>query len=349
MIDASKLLVEQVVNYPEMQPQDAVKLLYQKNFGCGHMLSNNADYAEFIYAESSSLQEPIGWRSENIGIYSRLYLPSPPDRVFSSVLAKLFLKSGDLPHEMSGFLADLEILKRLAAGNRFSFSAETVDDYLKQYSENGYPVVSHSAQYKQHYFPAYRVIKTEYVPFIDFLIRLEGLILKKSDAVIAIEGGSATGKSQLSRLLHELYDCNIIHTDDFFLPLDMRTNERFSEPGGNVHYERIEQEIGRKLSYVNEFSYSVYDCSVNECVGERAIRPNRLTVVEGAYSTHCNNHIQYDFCVFLESDYETRIRRIEKRNGGAMLQRFIKEWIPMEEKYFEHFGVRDRCDMIIGT
>ena len=40
---------------------------------------------------------------------------------------------------------------------------------------------------------------------------------------------------------------------------------------------------------------------------------------------------------------EELIERIRLRSGEAMLERFVREWIPLEDAYFERAGVRACC------
>ena len=51
---------------------------------------------------------------------------------------------------------------------------------------------------------------------------------------LAIEGGSASGKTTLGQILAGRYGCTVFHMDDFFLRPEQRTPARFAEPGGNV-------------------------------------------------------------------------------------------------------------------
>ena len=43
----------------------------------------------------------------------------------------------------------------------------------------------------------------------------------------------------------------------------------------------------------------------------------------------------YDLTVFLQIDKAKQRKRIMERNGAIMLERFVNEWIPLEDKYFE--------------
>jgi len=46
---------------------------------------------------------------------------------------------------------------------------------------------------------------------------------------------------------------------------------------------------------------------------------------------------------------DEQIKRILVRNGERMAQRFIREWIPMENAYFDALGVREAADMVLGS
>ncbi len=49
--------------------------------------------------------------------------------------------------------------------------------------------------------------------------------------------------------------------------------------------------------------------------------------------------------IFLDVDSDEQLDRIEKRNGKNQLSEFINKWIPLEEKYFEEFGIKEKCDL----
>ncbi|MEK3909347.1 P-loop NTPase fold protein [Oceanobacillus sp. FSL W7-1309] len=77
-------------------------------------------------------------------------------------------------------------------------------------------------------------------------------ILKKLDKAtsIAIDGRCGSGKTSLAEMLKQEFDMNVFHMDDFFLPFEMKTKERLSESGGNVHYELFKRKYS--LHYFKE-------------------------------------------------------------------------------------------------
>ncbi|MBQ8758231.1 MAG: hypothetical protein IJZ20_00890, partial [Clostridia bacterium] len=80
------------------------------------------------------------------------------------------------------------------------------------------------------------------MPFLPLFAKLDGMLLT-GNVRLAVEGGSASGKSTLGALLESVYDCTVFHMDDFFLRPEQRTPERFAEIGGNVDRERFLSEV----------------------------------------------------------------------------------------------------------
>jgi len=177
--------------------------------------------------------------------------------------------------------------------------------------------------------------------------RISGLLSSKERVVVALDGRSAAGKSTAASLLARELDGEIIHMDDFFLPAELRTDERLARPGGNVHYERFAAEVLAGLESGQPFDYRVFDCSVMDYGGTVTAGGRRLTIVEGAYSLHPNFGSYYDLAVFFDIDPEEQKRRILSRNGAEKLAAFTQRWIPMEERYIAVFDVMSRCDPVI--
>ena len=71
--------------------------------------------------------------------------------------------------------------------------------------------------------------------------------------VAAIDGRCASGKTTLAKALAKETGAGVIHMDDFFLPEELRTKERLSSPGGNVHYERFREEVLENLKRKRDF------------------------------------------------------------------------------------------------
>ena len=181
----------------------------------------------------------------------------------------------------------------------------------------------------------------------ELLSKIDGLIAR-GNAVVAIEGGSASGKTTLAKMLSDVYDCNVFHMDDFFLRPEQRTKERYEEAGGNVDRERFLSEVLIPLKNGEQIRYRKFDCSTMTLTDEETVIPKKLTVIEGAYSMHPELAEYYDLSVFLDISPELQRERILRRNGEKMAARFFNEWIPLEEKYFSLTDAKKRCDVLIS-
>ena len=166
MEELERILKEHAVRYPLMAPADAVKLIYQNEFGGGHLIRDaegclaylRREYAAVQHDDTARLYEPIG-----NGII-RVYLAAlPADQL--ETLGNVFIASAAAHRgSLQSFRKKLEILRRLTGEGVFSFDSEALDTYLCNYEKAGYPPVSHSETYRRAYSPAYRVVKEGCMP-----------------------------------------------------------------------------------------------------------------------------------------------------------------------------------------
>ena len=178
--------------------------------------------------------------------------------------------------------------------------------------------------------------------------RVERLLAEGRCAFVAIDGPCASGKTVFAASLHERFGGNVLHMDDFFLRPEQRTPERFAEPGGNVDRERFEAEVLKPLAAGKAVRYRPRDCHTGDFATSRSVEPAALTVVEGSYSMHPALRGYYDLTMCLIVDPSERLRRLEARNP-RMLQRFIDEWIPLENRYFESTNTQGSADLLVDT
>jgi len=162
--------------------------------------------------------------------------------------------------------------------------------------------------------------------------------------IMAIDGKCGAGKTMVANKLQAIYNCDVIRMDDFFLPPRLRTDERLNEPGGNIHYERFTEEVAEKINRTIE--YKIFDCSVMDYNGTKTIHPQKLIIIEGSYSLHPKYSGIYNLKVFVDVAEDEQLRRIKKRNP-QLYEKFKNIWIPMENKYFDEFNIKESCDLII--
>ena len=343
-----ELLIKHLKTHPELEIQDVFKFLYQSSFGCEHLVSSLEAATEFIareHAEMRSAQDGIQLLD---GEYSRVPLSYIDGGLAASTLAKLFVSSAK--REENGLIDlknKLKIALDLVREGVLPFSEKDFTEAVSEWEKNGYGAVRHSQAFRDEYRPSYRVIANKYIPFLPLLTEIDKLISVKEKVTVAIDGGSASGKSTLGEILSEIYGCTVFHTDDFFLPPEKRTPERFSEVGGNVDHERFLSEVLDPLSRGERITYRRFDCSTMSVGDEAEIDPEKLVIVEGAYSMHPNLEKHYDLSVFLDISPEVQRERITRRNSPELAKRFFNEWIPLENSYFEKTYIKNRCGLII--
>lgn len=343
------LLLEHQKQYPKAEIRDVFKFLYQSAFGCEHAVSSAQTAVERIEKEYSGI--PCDQRMDVQpldGAYSRVSLGILNKGMRAETLANLFVTSAK--REVNGkcvLREKLEVAITLVRERLLPFSEEEFIEAVSKWENDGFPAVRHSEVFRQQYHPAYRVISNAYIPFLPLFATLDKL-LETGMVCLAVEGGSASGKTTLGNLLGTLYDCTLLHMDDFFLQPAQRTPERFTQVGGNVDYERFFDEVVSPFKRGETIAYRRFDCGSMSIQAPQMIVPKRLTVVEGAYSTHPAFGKYYDVAVFLDVSPQLQKARIEKRNTPAFAKRFWEEWIPMERVYFRKTNVKARCDMVIS-
>ena len=344
-------VLEHIKKYPEIELQDILKMLFQNEFGPKHLAENEIECFKSLSTEINSIDYNENEELfEDIGCDAlRLNLKAIPVGTDLNYINKIIVNSAS---EFCGtnekLVVKFGLLVVMAENQEIPFDIERVRDETNAFAKNGFKPISHSEVYKQNYSPSYRVISKKYKELVETVIALRNLDFNKKHIVISVDGNSASGKSTLAENLANLLNGEVVHCDDFFLPQEMRTDKRLSEIGGNIHYERLKEEVIDKLRKPTVISYKAYNCQ-NNSFKNKFLMNKKIIIVEGAYSSHPYFENYADFKIFLKVDEETQRERILKRNGEEMLKRFINEWIPKENKYFNEFKIEEKADIIIRS
>lgn len=348
-MDFREILLENCRRYPKLRGRDLIKLLYQFSFGCEHLVADETTVLARIISEAESIKSGTPSEVEELGDYCRVGLSYLNFGLSAETLARIFCLSAKPDRDGEKKLRrGIEIITELADAGLLPISSNEWSAALYEWKNANYPAVRHSEEYREAYAPAYRVVAKRYADILPLLARIDSM-QRVGEVRLAIDGGSASGKSTLGKMLAEIYGCTLFHMDDFFLTPSMRTSERLAEAGGNVDRERFLAEVITPLSRGEEVAYRRYDCSTGEIMPPEVRKPTRLTVTEGAYSMHPELADFYNLSVFLEITPELQRARILKRNSPEMAERHFSTWIPMEERYFNAFNIRERCDVTLHS
>ena len=345
-------LTEQLRLHPVIQPQDIVKMCYQAAFGAEHLLKDISAAENYFYSEYNSIPCSDELLFEeisdsvcriNLSAWKKTGMPA-------KWLFHMFINSASIDaNGRSIFMEYLNIANDFIQTEDMSFSFEKWDNYIEHYQKLGMPSVHHSQIYRENEHPAYRIVHKRFIRLLPILQKCAILPSQKLTHVIAIDGRAGSGKSTVADDLKLILNGSIVHMDDFFLPPELRTAERFSEPGGNVHYERFQSDVLPLLSEKSAFSYRTFNCHQMNYGESRLVEVSTWRIVEGAYSHHPYLGTYADLKVFSDISPEMQMERIRKRNGEWMAERFRTEWIPLEENYYRFYQIKENSDIVISN
>lgn len=162
------ILLAHAHRYPKMEPRDAVKLLYQNEFGGGHLIKDESACLEYLRKEYESvsrnpdlpLLEDIGNGIVRVNLAALNANHGPLAELGHAFIRSAAIHKGSV----DSFLKKLALLKELAAAGAMPFSPAQLESYLADYKKAGFPPVSHSEIYRSLYRPAYRVVRKDLLP-----------------------------------------------------------------------------------------------------------------------------------------------------------------------------------------
>jgi len=153
------IIAAHYMRYKNMQTADILKLIYQNEFGCGHLIADkNAAHVRFVKEWDSAdaapgiLLEDIGngFCRINIAAAKNLGLFKTP--AFESFYRSASLKCGS----PEAFLEKANAAASLC-GSILHHDRNELIAMAKECVNNGCPPFSHSEIYRKNYSPAYRV------------------------------------------------------------------------------------------------------------------------------------------------------------------------------------------------
>lgn len=158
------VILEHLARYPLMELRDIVKLMYQQEMGCAHMLEDtDAAYSYLkhelasVEADEAPLLEDIGGGFSRLDLRAAKALGITAEGIFDLMVRTATSCIGSIER----FEASLGLLK--SGDIPIPEGGEPLDGFLEKYSAAGYPPIHHSERFTEAYSPAYRVIKTELV------------------------------------------------------------------------------------------------------------------------------------------------------------------------------------------
>ena len=297
-----RILTDHAGRYPLMEPCDAVKLIFQNEFGGEHLICEPEATLAWLRAERAATREaPAVDPIEDIGngmarvALSALELSEDSLRA----LNRDFVFSAQTHvGRRKTFLSKLDVLRMLTEQGLFSFDSQELEEYLERYISKGCCPASHSPAYRAVYHPAYRVVKRS-SSLVVLYWELQRLQARRERAIVAVDGRCASGKSTLAARIADRLEIPVVHMDHFFLRPPQRTRERLAKPGENIDHERFLNEVLVPLEAGMEAAYRPYSCRTASMGALITVKPSPMVLVEGSYSCHPALWEHYDCRVFL--------------------------------------------------
>ena len=159
--------------------------------------------------------------------------------------------------------------------------------------------------------------------------------------LVTLDGPCASGKTTLARSLAVVLACDVIHTDDFVVPHSRKTPERLAIPGGNCEWERLVQEVITPWKSGAEVRYRKYDCRADRMKEPELIRSGDILILEGSYCNLPEIRKYADLRLFMNTPEAVRLERLRQRESPPYLEQFFSRWIPLENAYFQAYGLPD--------
>ena len=178
-------------------------------------------------------------------------------------------------------------------------------------------------------------------------------------ALIGIDGAGGSGKSTLAReLAHVLggpdsaRTATIVHGDDFYREMDREERLRLTPAEGYDRYydwERLRDEVLTPLTSGQPATYRRYDWPSGRIVPDELhqVPHTGVVIVEGIYTARPELEGFYDLTVFVDTPFDTCLRRLAERGHDHGPGNWIQRWQASDKYYFATTEPWARLDLIV--
>ena len=180
------------------------------------------------------------------------------------------------------------------------------------------------------------------------ILQAAQLAAANGPALLAIDGRCGSGKSTLAEFLAGQLGCRVVHTDDFYLPLAVRCANWQQQPGANMDFIRLRNEVLQPLLCGETALYKAYSCAAGAFKPAESFAAAPLTILEGSYSLHPALQTEFAVRVFVTCPPDVQEARLQAREG-IRYANFVQRWIPLEEGYFAQYHIAETADFVVDT
>lgn len=179
---------------------------------------------------------------------------------------------------------------------------------------------------------------------------LRQLPRKRGTLLVAIDGCGASGKSTFAqRMLRTLPDALVIHGDDFYLPSHLRQPNSGETIAADFDLRRLHQQVLEPLSRDELGNYQQYDWIRDELTSYKSVPAGGIVIIEGIYAMLPPLAELYDYTIWLECPYDTRLARGLARDGDSARDLWVNRWMPAEDRYVEMHQPLRKATLVVDA
>jgi len=159
-----KYILHEAQIHPQAQPQDYIKLIFQSEFGPGHLIADRSFSHSRLAEEWQKVKNlPAEPMQEIGGGYVRLNIKGIDENRLEKINLVFVTSANEKTGIEAGFMAKLNLFIDMAAQGCFAFDVRQAQLAVNEYLAGGVRPTSHTQRYHARYTPAYRVVKKEYI------------------------------------------------------------------------------------------------------------------------------------------------------------------------------------------
>ena len=189
-------------------------------------------------------------------------------------------------------------------------------------------------------------------PIKGLLEVLGGVARRRRTLLVGIDGGGGAGKSTLAREIERAAeDVTVVEFDDFYRPSSerkLRAAARDREVGGSFDWRRLRSQVLLPLAQDRSTRYQRYDWVADELADWVVVPVGGVVIVEGCYCLRRDLFDFYDYTIWVEAPRDLRLQRGLARGGADTRDRWLKEWLPEEERFVEAENPSARAKLVIA-
>lgn len=183
--------------------------------------------------------------------------------------------------------------------------------------------------------------------------------IDKKPLLIAIDGGSGSGKSTIAQIIANQLNATLIGTDDFYaadIPDHGWVNRSYKERAADViNWRSLRSHVFEPLMNGITSSWKTFDFNAGMRpdgtykIDSAVIYylPNDIIILEGAYSCRPELADLINLKILIDVPAEIRHARLQKRENKEFLIQWHERWDEAEQYYFHEVCPHSIFDLVI--